>query len=556
MGTGRMTTRAVGSALPLTRSSHLRLIRRTPPDTKMRWFAPDDGCGPADLEQPMTLTPSRRSVLHGGVAASALVVATPSNALAAPLGPSTEFATSRASRLSRGTRLVHADLHNHSLQSDAAGEPEEAYVSMRDAGLDVAALTDHSVAAFAVPGDACALFPAPAPGGTNACRSLLGLDEAGWQNTRALADASDADGDFTAVAGFEWSSPALGHMNVWFSSRWIDPLLTDGITPLQLASIGLSVPALQGALAQLGVSPGQIAAIVSALLVSQDRGMRSLYDWLLADPQAQGIGGGADGIAGFNHPNREPLAFANFEYDDRVRERIVSMEIMNREEDYLFKEFDNGFPSPLTSCLNAGWDVGLLGVTDEHGTNWGEPDGKGRAGLYVGELTRAGVREAMEARRFFATNLRGLRLDATANGVQMGGRLERVRRGSAVRFVVDLDRGPEFAGTPVQIQVLRPGTDVPEVVHVEDVAMSSGQLIRFGVRLDPADGDWVVLRVADPTRPNNQPGPAGHPCNNLALAYTSPWRFGTGRDITPTRRSSAGDRVMTNGSGWPHQHDH
>ncbi len=507
----------------------------------------------------MSLVPSRRTVLHGGLAASALVAAAPADALAAPLGPRAEFGTDRSSRVTRGTRLVHADLHNHSLQSDAAGRPEEAYESMRDAGLDVAALTDHSVAAYSVPGDACALFPPPPAGSTNACRSLLGLDEAGWQNTRSLADANNTDGSFTAVAGFEWSSPALGHMNVWFTERWIDALQTDGVTEAQLVAIGLSVPLLQGALSQLGLSPAQVAAVVAGVRASRDRGMESLYDWLQRAPQAQGIGGGSDGIAGFNHPNREPLVFDDFAYGDRVRDRVVSMEIMNRREDYLFKEYAEGFPSPLTSCLNAGWDVGLLGVTDEHGSDWGEPDGKGRAGLYVRELTRAGVREAMQARRFFATNLRGLRLDATANGVQMGGRLERTRAGSVVRFVVDLDRGPELAGMPMQVQVLRPGTDVPEVVHVEDVRLTGRQeekLIRFAVRLDAADGDWVVLRVSDPAQPNEQPGPDGHPCNNLALAYTSPWRFGTGPDVRPGAGRGRDDRAMTNGSGWPQEHSH
>lgn len=503
----------------------------------------------------MVSVPSRRNVLHGGIAASAMVAVAPSGALAAPLGPDRLSGASRQSRVTRGTRLVHADLHNHSLQSDAAGLPEEAYPSMREAGLDVAALTDHSVAAYSVPGDACALFPPPPAGSENACRSLLGLDEAGWQNTRALADAVDTDGSFTAVAGFEWSSPALGHMNVWFTSRWIDALLTDGLTEAQLAAIGLSIPVLQGALAQLGVTPVQVAAVVAGVRASRDRGMESLYDWLLAAPEAQGIGGGGDGIAGFNHPNREPLAFDDFSYDPRVRDRVVSMEIMNRREDYLFEGFSAGYPSPLSSCLDAGWDVGLLGVTDEHGTDWGEPDGKGRAGLYVRELTRAGVREAMQARRFFATNVRGLRLDAVADGVQMGGRLERTRRGAPVRFVVDLDRGREHTGTPVEIQVLRPGTDVPQVVHVEQARLGDG-LVRFAVRLDAADGDWVVLRVADPSRPNEQPGPVGHPCNTLALAYTSPWRFGTGPDVRPAPGRGRGDRVLTNGSGWPHSHEH
>ncbi len=54
-----------------------------------------------------------------------------------------------------------------------------------------------------------------------------------------------------------------------------------------------------------------------------------------------------------------------------------------------------GRPSPLVACLEQGWRPGLVGVSDEHGRTWGTFDGKGRTGLYVGELTRAGVREAL-----------------------------------------------------------------------------------------------------------------------------------------------------------------
>jgi hypothetical protein len=43
-----------------------------------------------------------------------------------------------------GFTLVVADLHNHSLHSDGTGDPEQAFAQMRAAGLDVAALTDHS----------------------------------------------------------------------------------------------------------------------------------------------------------------------------------------------------------------------------------------------------------------------------------------------------------------------------------------------------------------------------------------------------------------------------
>src|SRR5699024_1071173 len=107
--------------------------------------------------------------------------------------------------------------------------------------------------------------------------------------------------------------------------------------------------------------------------------MRTFYSWLRRDPDGW-IGlfdGGADGIAGFNHPGREVLRFADFAYDRRLRDRMVSMEIFNRRDDYLFEGWDSGMSSPLVACLAKGWRTGLTGVTDEHGTEWGRPEGKG-----------------------------------------------------------------------------------------------------------------------------------------------------------------------------------
>jgi hypothetical protein len=44
----------------------------------------------------------------------------------------------------------------------------------------------------------------------------------------------------------------------------------------------------------------------------------------------------------------------------------------------------------------------------------------------------------------------------------------------------------------------------------------------------PAAAPWVLLRVADPTRPYGRTGvagrpPYGHPADCWALAYSSPW---------------------------------
>jgi hypothetical protein len=349
----------------------------------------------------------------------------------------------RASLISQGTILVHADMHNHTVMSDGDGSAELAFASMREAGLDVAALTDHAT-----------LF------------AIEGLSSSEWNTTGGLADAANDPGQFTAVRGFEWSHPLQGHINVWNTSDFADLLRAS--------------------------SPG------------------SLYSWLSGRP---------GGVASFNHPGRELGRFNNFSPNAAARNQLVGLEMFNRTDDYLFEGWSSGMSSPLVACLNAGWRPGLTGVTDEHGTTWGFHEGKGRSGLWVTENTRAAVFEAMAARRSFATRVSGLRVDATANGVRMGGVLN-IASGD-VRFLLDVDRGPVWDGKPLRIQVLRPGTSAPAVVEVIDT--SNGTVADFTVPLNAADGNWVVLRVSDPSQPNGSPGPAGHPCNDFGVAYTSPW---------------------------------
>jgi hypothetical protein len=369
----------------------------------------------------------------------------------------------RQSRISRGTVLVHADLHNHTLLSDGAGDPEAAFPSMRDAGLDVAALTDHAIRGAGIEGSGT--------GGT----PWIGLDRAGWRRTGKLADAHDRSGEFTAIRGFEWSHPQLGHVNAWFTEDFTD-IATHGA-------------------------------------------MDGLYSWLSRAGRHNGVHG-VSGLAGFNHPGREAGRFAGFCYTPAVAEQVVSLEIFNRTDDYLFEGVAAGRVSPLVACLNAGWRTGLLGVSDEHGPTWGFSAATGRAGLWVTEHSRAGVAEALRSRRFFATRIPGLRVDATAGGQRMGSVLRHTD--GPVEFAVDIAGGPGWTGRSVHVQVLRPELPVPAVVDVVE-ACCDGDVIRFTVPLAIDDGHWVLLRVADPEARNSTPGPANHPANNSAIAYTSPW---------------------------------
>ncbi len=365
------------------------------------------------------------------------------------------YGTRRVSPLLPGYALVHADLHNHTRLSDGRGDPRLAFDSMRAAGLDAAAITDHTN------------LPGPWGGG---------LDEEGWSELAQLASASNRDGEFVAIRGFEWSHPLLGHINVWDSPTWVAPVLPTA------------------------------------------RDLRRFYDWLESPASA-------DALTSFNHPGSRGtvLRFGDFTLRIALAPRMVGLEMFNKTDDYLLA-LEPGGISPLIQCLDAGWRPGLIGVTDEHGKDWGHPDGKGRTGLYVKELSRAGVRDAMAGRRSFAARIKGLRLAATLGGVFMGQRLRQpVARGTAP-LVVDLDLGPRARGMELSVQLLRWASATPVVEEVARVEPGA-RLLTLDVPVDP-DEPWIVLRVSDPHSPAGWGVPRAYRSLGRSVAYASPWWIG------------------------------
>lgn len=362
------------------------------------------------------------------------------------------YGTGRSCALLPGYALIHADLHNHTQLSDGHGDPRNAFGSMREAGLDAAAITDHTN------------LPDP---------YVNSLDDRGWYQLRQLAEAADRAGEFVAIRGFEWSHPMLGHINVWDSPDWTAPASPSG------------------------------------------RDLHRFYDWL-ESPEA------ADALTSFNHPGSRGtvLRFEQFVLRMPLRPRMVGLEMFNKTDDYLL-ELDQDGRSPLVQCLDAGWRPGLIGVTDEHGRDWGRPQGKGRTGLYVRELSRAGVREALGARRSFATRLKGMRLAATLDGVFMGQPVQRPATGAPVELAVDLDLGPLGFGLELSVQLLRWARRVPEVEELARVESGAG-VLRMPVRLRP-DEPWLVLRVSDPSGRTGWGMPEPYSRLGRSVAYASPW---------------------------------
>jgi hypothetical protein len=445
----------------------------------------------------------RRDLLKAAAAAGALLVADPRAVMAGALHGPADQAAGRVSALVPDRRLVHADLHNHSLLSDGTGAPELAFQSMRQAGLDVAALTDHASNSI-----------------ENAeCRCVPGIDDDAWRRTQQLADDANVDGQFVALRGFEWTSLSLGHINVWFSEHWIDPLhTTDAATEddtLKLIRDGSPPNSISPYAA---TSPDRRAGSAPSR-----RTMQPFYQWLQSPPSALPFGGGSDGLAGFNHPGAEWGDYHGFEYHEAVHNQVVSIEVFNQGDDYLFERTDGNQPSPINQALNAGWQVGLLGVSDHHGTTWGQDDGHGRAGLWVRSLTRDGVREALASRRFFASRLNGVRFAATANGVPMGGTL--VHRRGPVRFEVDIARGREWRGKSLSAQVLAPGSLMPRMLTSQSftVPNTENRLVALSVDVNVDEANWLLLRISDPALPPDPRATGQYASLGSAVVYASPF---------------------------------
>lgn len=152
---------------------------------------------------------------------------------------------------------------------------------------------------------------------------------------RGRGNRRERVGAFVAMRGFEWSSPTLGHINVWGSRTWTDPLATAGI--------GAATTAATLVHAGEDPLPGPVARAVNTLLRRSPENRASMagfYDWLRADPDRPLTGGGNDALAGFNHPGREAGRFGFFAYERRLADRIVSLEMFDRSEDYLYEQVD------------------------------------------------------------------------------------------------------------------------------------------------------------------------------------------------------------------------
>ncbi|MFT3923320.1 MAG: CehA/McbA family metallohydrolase [Myxococcales bacterium] len=166
------------------------------------------------------------------------------------------------------------------------------------------------------------------------------LTNSEWSGIASLADEFNQDGVFTAIRAFEYSNPLNGHANVFNTS-------------------------------------GRKAWFLSS--------NSSFYDWVDAN----------NGLGQFNHPG-DNGDFSNYAMVAKVSDNFRLMETANGGD----KNRSGKYIGYYNSSLAKGWKLAPTANLDNHSLT----DSGIRTGVLASSLTRAGVLEAMQARRVFSSD--------------------------------------------------------------------------------------------------------------------------------------------------------
>jgi hypothetical protein len=329
-------------------------------------------------------------------------------------------------------RLVWADLHGHSALSDGAGSADDYYAYARDVGLlDAAALCDHDW--------------------------QLTDDEVSWAADAALAAT---DGRFVAIPAAETN--VHGHEVAWFADveryRALGAGTTDGPKELweevDFGPAGARKPPALERLRSVGAA-GVVTASHTTLAPTMGSAV-PLPEELPGYAQVEIYS--AHGSSACRACERSLFAPGAGDPDrpPGVPEGVAT----------------------VAEVLDAHGPLGLMAAGDSHdgrpgNSGWAAWPG-GLTGLYVDELTRGGVLDAMRQRRTIATTGR--------------------------RTLIQLEVGGTSAGA------LIPPTTAPRTLRLRalDVApIAELRLVRDGVRLEtlerPSEATWHTVTDPDPS---------------------------------------------------------
>ncbi len=319
-------------------------------------------------------------------------------------------------------RVLWGDLHGHTQLSDGTGTPEDYFAYARDvAALDVIALTDHDHWGMRFLDDNPAL----------------------WKTIEDAALRFDDPGRFVALVGYEWTSWLHGHRHVLYFEGEAEVL--SSLDP-RYENPALLWEALEGRSA--------------VTIAHHSAGGPVSTNWDFIPP-----------------PELEPVT------------EVVSVHGSSEASDTPGKIYSAVPGNFVRDALGRGLRFGFIGSGDSHDGHPGlahlaAPSG-GLAAIFSEERTRAGVLDALRARRTYATNGPRIWLRTWLDGNEMGALVfPSGAPAHELRFVV-------AAPAPVErVDVIRRG----EIVSV--VPGSSRRELSETLTLPPLrPGEYVYLRV-------------------------------------------------------------
>ena len=341
-------------------------------------------------------------------------------------------------------------LHGHTQYSDGAGSLTGAldYIAAlpESANVQFVAFTDHSN-----------YFDSKNNANVEAALYDTSLvkdsdDSHSWNTYKSTIAAFNAEntGKIVAIGGFEmtWSG-GPGHINTFNT-------------------------------------PGVVSRNNSTLNnKTSDAGLQAYYALL---SQSEGV----DSISQFNHPGTTFGNFKDFNYWNPVIDsRMYMVEVGNGEGQVGAGGYYPSYEQYILA-LDKGWHVAPTNNQDNHKGRWGNAN-DARDVILTDDFSEAGIYEAIQARRMYATEDKNLEIDYTVNNQMMGSIISEVPEKLEVKVSV---HDPDKTDTISKVELV---ANSGKVIYTWDTNLS-GELSAvldatysyYFVRVTEADGDLAV----------------------------------------------------------------
>lgn len=327
-------------------------------------------------------------------------------------------------------KYYFGDLHSHTSYSDGSLTPYDAFTYARDtANIDVLAITDHSNS----------------------------LNSTEWNDTKTQAENFTVDGQFVALAGFEYTHTTDGHINVYESDTYVSRNDANYDT----------IP--------------------------------EFYAWLKAQPD--------NVFAQFNHPFTLD-DFLGFAYDFDIDNKITLQEVGNGSPPYSYARLEESY----IYALDKGWHVGATNGQDNHSANWGYPPNN-LTGIITGNLTKTEILDALKLMRVYDTEDRNLKLSFQANGYFMGTTIP-VEAGDTIDFSIYAE-DPDTTDKITSIQIITKAEAVLYSISPNSQSYSGSYSYIF-----PGGGKWFYLKAVEADGDIAISSPIWTPVSDIDLRVT------------------------------------